>query len=640
MQEIPRLDIPGYIDEKDLATIQPLFSLNVAPGQKLDKYVQEQDESWIKTPMIPSKGLLSALATPRANNTRTVPSVFDPVQRESQVSEDEILMGIATSGPNDYQASGIAQDTNRYVNEMGSAHSQTPLHTQDEWTLRDGNTYSIYDAYLEPLPEYPVPEHEAAREYQNMPFIPNDTMASASSSVSSITSSLQGPRRVDVLLDPSEDAENRLLTKSADSTYISANSHMRSSQDSSQASVSRVDGVPMAITRSERDTSEFSQEEPYMRASTSSSAVSQPVYMLADPAMIARGHESVAPAESALQSACILSDDADLFSCWTSFLMDGHASRNINKAIEMVDFGVPAPLRGRIWLLLAGKKMRPVPGLYASLVAQSQTAMRQQPPHQFAVLIENDLDMCFPLSKSFQGIGGSTRDDIRLVLHAYAHHNPAVGYTESMCLLVGMLLVHVSVEDAFWLLDAIMVHYGMGKYYTGNLDQLQVDNLVVDEHLRIVDNELHNKFKELRIEPLLFMPGWILPMFVRTLPWSTLLRVWDNFFCYGEHYMVKTAISVILLNRNVLLRPSQSHDREAMLHHLVFVTPSLVRDKVVLDTVKNIQLSDKELSIMQRNASGIIPDQPQGHKSSKPRFAMFRGKPVLHKTKQLLLRRK
>jgi len=37
-----------------------------------------------------------------------------------------------------------------------------------------------------------------------------------------------------------------------------------------------------------------------------------------------------------------------------------------------------------------------------------------------------------------------------------------------------------------------------------------------------------------KIDPILYMTEWFMCAFSRTLPWSSVLRVWDMFFCEGK----------------------------------------------------------------------------------------------------------
>jgi hypothetical protein len=43
----------------------------------------------------------------------------------------------------------------------------------------------------------------------------------------------------------------------------------------------------------------------------------------------------------------------------------------------------------------------------------------------------------------------------------------------------------------------------------------------------------HKHLQRHGVEPLMFATDWLMCLFTRHLPFNTLLRVWDLFFCYG-----------------------------------------------------------------------------------------------------------
>ncbi len=49
------------------------------------------------------------------------------------------------------------------------------------------------------------------------------------------------------------------------------------------------------------------------------------------------------------------------------------------------------------------------------------------------------------------------------------------------------------------------------------------------------------------IEPVLYMTEWFLCAFARTLPWPSVLRVWDMFMCEG----VKVSARILPLMRGM-----------------------------------------------------------------------------------------
>lgn len=51
--------------------------------------------------------------------------------------------------------------------------------------------------------------------------------------------------------------------------------------------------------------------------------------------------------------------------------------------------------------------------------------------------------------------------------------------------------------------------------------------------------------KKQKVEPILYMTEWFLCVFTRTLPWPTLLRIWDMFLCEGIKIIFKVALVVL-----------------------------------------------------------------------------------------------
>ena len=44
------------------------------------------------------------------------------------------------------------------------------------------------------------------------------------------------------------------------------------------------------------------------------------------------------------------------------------------------------------------------------------------------------------------------------------------------------------------------------------------------------------------IDPILYMTEWFMCIFARTLPWCTVLRVWDMFFCEGVKVLYRVGL--------------------------------------------------------------------------------------------------
>lgn len=65
-------------------------------------------------------------------------------------------------------------------------------------------------------------------------------------------------------------------------------------------------------------------------------------------------------------------------------------------------------------------------------------------------------------------------------------------------------------------------------------EAIQLDGEILYALLRRVSPTAHRHLKKHKLEPILYMTEWFMCAFSRTLPWASVLRVWDMFLCEGE----------------------------------------------------------------------------------------------------------
>ncbi|CAO3572982.1 unnamed protein product [Mortierella alpina] len=256
---------------------------------------------------------------------------------------------------------------------------------------------------------------------------------------------------------------------------------------------------------------------------------------------------------------------------------------NVKKSTKykkLVRRGVPTSVRGRVWLFLAKADVYRRPGLFDELMKRGPL-----PIHE---VIERDIHRCYPDHIHFRdGMGGTGQQDLHSVLKAYAHYKPSVGYCQGMGRLVGMMLMQMPVEDAFWLLVATIENY-MQDYYTPTLRQLRIDAQVFERLLKDQDPALAEHLERNDVIPLMYMTQWFMTLFTMSLPWASVLRVWDVFYYDGVKALFRVGLAILQLCREHLLNkcPSSSELLAFILHiPLDFLGP-----KALLDAALNIKL--------------------------------------------------
>ncbi|XP_060112736.1 TBC1 domain family member 10B [Heteronotia binoei] len=228
----------------------------------------------------------------------------------------------------------------------------------------------------------------------------------------------------------------------------------------------------------------------------------------------------------------------DMFSHWDKWL-----SRRFQKVKLRCRKGIPSSLRGKAWQLLSNSK---------ELLDQNQGKFeeleRQAGDPKWLDVIEKDLHRQFPLHELFVDRGGHGQQDLYRILKAYTIYRPEEGYCQAQAPVAAVLLMNMPAEHAFWCLVQICDKYLPG-YYSAGLEAIQLDGEIFFALLRRVSPIAYRHLKRYKIDPILYMTEWFMCVFSRTLPWCSVLRVWDMFFCEGVKIIFR--VGLVLL-RNTL----------------------------------------------------------------------------------------
>lgn len=210
--------------------------------------------------------------------------------------------------------------------------------------------------------------------------------------------------------------------------------------------------------------------------------------------------------------------------------------------------GIPASLRAKCWPLLCGatERMKQNTTLYKSL--DSQPGLQS-----WVDIIERDLDRQFPFHEMFLSKDGHGQRGLFRVLKAYTQFQPEEGYCQAQGPVAAVLLMNMPAEEAFWCLVQISEQYLPG-YYSPLLEGVLFDATILSWVLKKTCPAAHKHLQQHGVEPLMFATDWLMCLFTRHLPFNTLLRVWDLFFCYGVKVLLQVAVVLV---RRVLGRAEQ-----------------------------------------------------------------------------------
>jgi len=241
--------------------------------------------------------------------------------------------------------------------------------------------------------------------------------------------------------------------------------------------------------------------------------------------------------------------------------------------------GVPNRLRRKVWMHYSGAQslMQGNPNVYVRMVAkETEFRNKNKDPSQKANehidVIERDLHRTFPTNIHFQEKNEIPVFDsnfppppyiyntplfqsLRRVLVAYSFFNSSLGYCQSLNYIVGLLLLFMPEEEAFWMLVTIIQRImpeGMyAKNMSGTLTEMKVVMDIVKEKCKSILNRVHQGGV---IELDMLISPWFLTMYINILPIESVLRVWDCLFYEGNKILYRTALAILKINEKSILK--------------------------------------------------------------------------------------
>ena len=174
----------------------------------------------------------------------------------------------------------------------------------------------------------------------------------------------------------------------------------------------------------------------------------------------------------------------------------------------MLRKGIAKEFRGDIWYRIIEAKVSNIDDKYYHRLLKTSY-------YEYQKDIEKDVSRTFPSHSFF--CSESARDAVKRVLLAYSIRNPSVGYCQSMNFIVGILLLHVSEEKAFWILR-YLVEDVLEEYFTSSMIGLSLDQMVLESIVMAELPKLYEHINNLNFCLSIFTTRWLMCIFMNTLP--------------------------------------------------------------------------------------------------------------------------
>ncbi|XP_036965399.1 TBC1 domain family member 4 isoform X7 [Acanthopagrus latus] len=277
--------------------------------------------------------------------------------------------------------------------------------------------------------------------------------------------------------------------------------------------------------------------------------------------------------------------------------------------------GVPKGRRGEVWLLLSHQhRLRHrLPQRQQAPDTPYQDLLKQLTAQQHSILV--DLGRTFPTHQYFSAQLGAGQLSLYNLLKAYSLLDTEVGYCQGISFVAGVLLLHMSEEQAFDMLKFLMYDLGIRQQYRPDMVSLQIQMYQLSRLLHDYHRELYNHFEEHDICPSLYAAPWFLTLFASQFPLSFVSRIFDFVFVQGTGVIFKVALCLLSSHEGEIV---ECDSFESIVDYLKTTLPALTHAQMEqtiakvmeMDISKQLHAYEVEYHVLQDEMleAGPLPD--------------------------------
>ncbi|XP_017774103.1 PREDICTED: TBC1 domain family member 14-like [Nicrophorus vespilloides] len=240
---------------------------------------------------------------------------------------------------------------------------------------------------------------------------------------------------------------------------------------------------------------------------------------------------------------------------------------NTRKTRDLWWLGLPSSIRGKVWRLAIGNDLNLSQQLYEICLSRAQNRLSSpEPPKSESDIdqessmdvIQLDISRTFPNLCIFQE-GGPYSDVLHSLLAAYVCYRPDVGYVQGMSYIAAILILNMEPFDAFVCFANLLNKPLHIAAFTLNQNQIQAYFNAYNQIFNYNLPKLFAHFDNSGLTPDLYLLDWIYTVFAKAMPLDVACRVWDLFLRDGEEFIFRTALGILHMNQEQLMKMDFLH---------------------------------------------------------------------------------
>ncbi|KAL6440338.1 hypothetical protein ACFW04_003115 [Cataglyphis niger] len=240
---------------------------------------------------------------------------------------------------------------------------------------------------------------------------------------------------------------------------------------------------------------------------------------------------------------------------WNVYVLPKFESvKNTKKVRELWWRGLPPSVRGRVWKLAISNNLNITPHLYNLCLDRAMSS----PNNESLAAIRLDVSRTFPTLCVFQE-GGPLSNSLQGILAAYAVYRPDVGYVQGMSFIGAVLSLNMEPSDAFACFANLLNYPCHRAAFTLDQKRMNTYYKVYSSALAHKLPKVFSHFTVAGLSPDLYLLDWLYTIYAKAMPLDVACRVWDVFLRDGDEFLFRTALGVLHLYQEELLKMDFVH---------------------------------------------------------------------------------